>query len=99
MAPRTDASTTSTSAFSRPVFTATTSSSYGFVIGFQCTCNSDHTDDHGTAFDIAGRNQGDARSMKKAMRRGEKMAVTRRQAKIIGMASQRSNSLCHSVYR
>jgi len=33
--------------------------------------------DHGTAFDIAGKNQGDARSMKKAMRMAVKMAATR----------------------
>jgi 4-phospho-D-threonate 3-dehydrogenase / 4-phospho-D-erythronate 3-dehydrogenase len=33
--------------------------------------------DHGTAFDIAGKNQGDARSMKQAMRMAVKMAVTR----------------------
>ena len=42
--------------------------------------------DHGTAFDIAGKNQGDARSMKQAMRMAVKMAATRRQAKIISMA-------------
>jgi 4-hydroxythreonine-4-phosphate dehydrogenase len=34
--------------------------------------------DHGTAFDIAGKNQGDARSMKQAMRMAVKMAATRR---------------------
>jgi 4-hydroxythreonine-4-phosphate dehydrogenase len=33
--------------------------------------------DHGTAFDIAGKNQGDARSMKQAMRMAVKMAATR----------------------
>src|SRR5580693_848144 len=42
--------------------------------------------DHGTAFDIAGKNQGDARSMKQAMRMAVQMAATRRQAKIISMA-------------
>jgi 4-phospho-D-threonate 3-dehydrogenase / 4-phospho-D-erythronate 3-dehydrogenase len=42
--------------------------------------------DHGTAFDIAGKNQGDARSMKQAMRMAVKMAATLRQAKIISMA-------------
>jgi 4-hydroxythreonine-4-phosphate dehydrogenase len=35
--------------------------------------------DHGTAFDIAGRNQADARSMKQAMRVAAKMASTRRE--------------------
>jgi 4-hydroxythreonine-4-phosphate dehydrogenase len=34
--------------------------------------------DHGTAFDIAGKNQADARSMKQAMRVAAKMARTRR---------------------
>lgn len=34
--------------------------------------------DHGTAFDIAGRNQADARSMKQAMRVAARMASTRR---------------------
>jgi 4-hydroxythreonine-4-phosphate dehydrogenase len=34
--------------------------------------------DHGTAFDIAGRNQADARSMKQAMRMAARMAATRR---------------------
>jgi 4-hydroxythreonine-4-phosphate dehydrogenase len=34
--------------------------------------------DHGTAFDIAGKNQADARSMKQAMRVAAKMASTRR---------------------
>ena len=33
--------------------------------------------DHGTAFDIAGKNLGDARSMKQAMRMAVKMAATR----------------------
>jgi len=33
--------------------------------------------DHGTAFDIAGKNQSDARSMKQAMRMAVKMAATR----------------------
>ena len=33
--------------------------------------------DHGTAFDIAGKNQGDARSMKQAMRMAVRMAATR----------------------
>jgi 4-phospho-D-threonate 3-dehydrogenase / 4-phospho-D-erythronate 3-dehydrogenase len=33
--------------------------------------------DHGTAFDIAGKNQGGARSMKQAMRMAVKMAATR----------------------
>jgi 4-phospho-D-threonate 3-dehydrogenase / 4-phospho-D-erythronate 3-dehydrogenase len=37
--------------------------------------------DHGTAFDIAGKNQGDARSMKQAMRMAVKMAATRKQTK------------------
>jgi 4-phospho-D-threonate 3-dehydrogenase / 4-phospho-D-erythronate 3-dehydrogenase len=37
--------------------------------------------DHGTAFDIAGKNQGDARSMKQAMRMAVKMAARRRRAK------------------
>src|SRR5580693_446343 len=36
--------------------------------------------DHGTAFDIAGKNQGDARSMKQAMRMAVRMAATRRAA-------------------
>jgi hypothetical protein len=51
MAPRTDSSTTSTSAFFRPVFPATASISCGFVIlscgfviRFQCTCNSTSRD-------------------------------------------------------
>jgi 4-hydroxythreonine-4-phosphate dehydrogenase len=35
--------------------------------------------DHGTAFDIAGKNQADARSMKQAMRVAAKMASTRRE--------------------
>jgi 4-phospho-D-threonate 3-dehydrogenase / 4-phospho-D-erythronate 3-dehydrogenase len=35
--------------------------------------------DHGTAFDIAGKNQADARSMKQAMRVAAKMATTRRE--------------------
>ncbi|HWY47466.1 MAG TPA: 4-hydroxythreonine-4-phosphate dehydrogenase PdxA [Bryobacteraceae bacterium] len=35
--------------------------------------------DHGTAFDIAGKNQADARSMKQAMRIAVRMASTRRQ--------------------
>jgi len=34
--------------------------------------------DHGTAFDIAGKNQADARSMKQAMRVAAKMASARR---------------------
>ena len=34
--------------------------------------------DHGTAFDIAGKNRADARSMKQAMRLAAKMASTRR---------------------
>jgi 4-hydroxythreonine-4-phosphate dehydrogenase len=34
--------------------------------------------DHGTAFDIAGRNRADARSMKQAMRVAARMASTRR---------------------
>jgi 4-phospho-D-threonate 3-dehydrogenase / 4-phospho-D-erythronate 3-dehydrogenase len=34
--------------------------------------------DHGTAFDIAGRNQADPRSMKQAMRMAARMAATRR---------------------
>jgi 4-hydroxythreonine-4-phosphate dehydrogenase len=34
--------------------------------------------DHGTAFDIAGRNLADARSMKQAMRMAARMAATRR---------------------
>jgi 4-hydroxythreonine-4-phosphate dehydrogenase len=34
--------------------------------------------DHGTAFDIAGKNRADARSMKQAMRVAAKMASTRR---------------------
>lgn len=34
--------------------------------------------DHGTAFDIAGKNLADARSMKQAMRLAARMAVTRR---------------------
>ena len=34
--------------------------------------------DHGTAFDIAGKNQADPRSMKQAMRMGARMATTRR---------------------
>jgi 4-hydroxythreonine-4-phosphate dehydrogenase len=34
--------------------------------------------DHGTAFDIAGKNRADARSMKQAMRVAAKMATTRR---------------------
>jgi 4-hydroxythreonine-4-phosphate dehydrogenase len=34
--------------------------------------------DHGTAFDIAGKNRADARSMKQAMRVAAKMAATRR---------------------
>jgi len=34
--------------------------------------------DHGTAFDIAGKNVADARSMKQAMRMAARMAVTRR---------------------
>ena len=38
--------------------------------------------DHGTAFDIAGKNRADARSMKQAMRVAAKMASTRR-AKIV----------------
>ncbi len=33
--------------------------------------------DHGTAFDIAGKNQADARSMKEAMRVAARMAWTR----------------------
>jgi 4-hydroxythreonine-4-phosphate dehydrogenase len=33
--------------------------------------------DHGTAFDIAGKNQADARSMKQAMRMAARMAATR----------------------
>jgi len=36
--------------------------------------------DHGTAFDIAGKNLGDARSMKQAMRMAVKMAATRKQS-------------------
>jgi len=35
--------------------------------------------DHGTAFDIAGKNIADARSMKQAMRLAARMAVTRRE--------------------
>jgi len=34
--------------------------------------------DHGTAFDIAGKNQADPRSLKQAMRMGARMAATRR---------------------
>jgi 4-hydroxythreonine-4-phosphate dehydrogenase len=34
--------------------------------------------DHGTAFDIAGKNLADARSMKQAMRLAARMAATRR---------------------
>jgi 4-hydroxythreonine-4-phosphate dehydrogenase len=34
--------------------------------------------DHGTAFDIAGKNKADARSMKQAMRMAARMAATRR---------------------
>jgi 4-hydroxythreonine-4-phosphate dehydrogenase len=34
--------------------------------------------DHGTAFDIAGKNQADPRSMKQAMRMAARMAATRR---------------------
>jgi 4-hydroxythreonine-4-phosphate dehydrogenase len=34
--------------------------------------------DHGTAFDIAGKNRADARSMKQAMRMAARMATTRR---------------------
>ena len=34
---------------------------------------------HGTAFDIAGKNRADARSMKQAMRVAAKMALTRRE--------------------
>jgi len=34
--------------------------------------------DHGTAFDIAGKNQADARSMKQAMRMAVRMAATRK---------------------
>jgi 4-hydroxythreonine-4-phosphate dehydrogenase len=33
--------------------------------------------DHGTAFDIAGNNQADARSMKQAMRMAARMAAAR----------------------
>jgi 4-hydroxythreonine-4-phosphate dehydrogenase len=36
--------------------------------------------DHGTAFDIAGKNRGDARSMKQAMRMAVKMAATKRRS-------------------
>ena len=35
--------------------------------------------DHGTAFDIAGKNRADARSMKQAMRVAARMAATRRE--------------------
>jgi 4-hydroxythreonine-4-phosphate dehydrogenase len=34
--------------------------------------------DHGTAFDIAGQNQADPRSMKQAMRMAARMAAARR---------------------
>jgi len=34
--------------------------------------------DHGTAFDIAGKNQADARSMKQAMRVAARMASAKR---------------------
>jgi 4-hydroxythreonine-4-phosphate dehydrogenase len=37
--------------------------------------------DHGTAFDIAGRNLADPRSMKQAMRLAARMAATRRAGK------------------
>jgi len=33
--------------------------------------------DHGTAFDIAGKNQADPRSLKQAMRMGARMAASR----------------------
>ena len=36
--------------------------------------------DHGTAFDIAGKNRADPRSMKQAMRVAARMASTRRAA-------------------
>jgi 4-hydroxy-L-threonine phosphate dehydrogenase PdxA len=36
--------------------------------------------DHGTAFDIAGKNLADARSMKQAMRLAARMAATRRRS-------------------
>lgn len=38
--------------------------------------------DHGTAFDIAGTNKADARSMKRAMRMAARMALSRRRANI-----------------
>jgi 4-hydroxythreonine-4-phosphate dehydrogenase len=38
--------------------------------------------DHGTAFDIAGKNQADARSMKQAMRMAARMAATRRRRQV-----------------
>ena len=37
---------------------------------------------HGTAFDIAGKNQGDARSMKQAMRMAVRMAATKKKSGI-----------------
>jgi 4-hydroxythreonine-4-phosphate dehydrogenase len=37
--------------------------------------------DHGTAFDIAGQNKADCRSMKQAMRMAARMAMTRRELK------------------
>jgi 4-hydroxythreonine-4-phosphate dehydrogenase len=47
--------------------------------------------DHGTAFDIAGKNQGDARSMKQAMRMAVKMAATRLQS-TVRMDRERSDA-------
>jgi 4-phospho-D-threonate 3-dehydrogenase / 4-phospho-D-erythronate 3-dehydrogenase len=44
--------------------------------------------DHGTAFDIAGKNLADARSMKQAMRLAARMAATRRAGKLHKLQSE-----------
>ena len=46
--------------------------------------------DHGTAFDIAGKNRADPRSMKQAMRVAAKMAATRRISSAISAPSARA---------
>jgi len=48
--------------------------------------------DHGTAFDIAGRNQADPRSMKQAMRMAARMAATRRRSGSTVPSSSARNS-------
>lgn len=53
--------------------------------------------DHGTAFDIAGRNQADPRSMIEAMRAAARMATTRRRQRDVSAPSPRDSGAARSL--